>query len=210
MSALPQTEPGRPPLRLVPGAGTGGEKKRLTRASAWTVTSVVVMSVLRLGSQVSLSYLCLPEHFGAVALMRTFLTLVEMSSDMGIRGAVQYHARGEERSFLSTAFSVQLVRGLGMWLVTCAIAYPVASFYDEPLLLWLLPLAGFEAVSNGCLCVRVYVEERRLKKFSTRPRTRAPTTCATAKAVAAANRIAITSPSIAAPNLNTPALRAPW
>ncbi len=124
---------------------------------------MAVMSVLRLGSQVVLTYLCLPEHFGVVTLMRTFLTFVEMVSDMGIRNAVIANPRGEERTFLGTAASVQLLRGLGMWLVTCAIAWPAAVFYDAPLLLFLLPLAGLESVNNGLFAVRAYVAERHLK-----------------------------------------------
>lgn len=124
---------------------------------------MAVMSLLRLGSQVVLTYLCLPEHFGVVTLMRTFLTFVEMVSDMGIRNAVIASPRGEERSFLGTAASVQLLRGLGMWLVTCAIAWPAAAFYDAPLLFVLLPLAGLESVNNGLYAVRAYVAERHLK-----------------------------------------------
>jgi len=162
MSALPRPQPGPPPLRAVPG-DSAGDRAHVARASAWTVGSMAVMSVLRLASQMALSYLVLPEHFGAVTLMRTFLTLVEMLSDVGIRNAVIYHPRGEERGFLSTTKSVQLVRGLAMWLTACALAWPAAAFYDEPLLLWLLPIAGFESVNNGLLAVRVYVEERRLR-----------------------------------------------
>jgi O-antigen/teichoic acid export membrane protein len=124
---------------------------------------MAVMSVLRLVSQVVLTYMCLPEHFGVVALMRTFLTFVEMVSDMGIRNAVVSHPRGEDRSFLGTAASVQLLRGIGMWAVTCAVAWPAATFYDAPLLLWLLPIAGFEAVNNGLYAVRAYVEERNMR-----------------------------------------------
>src|SRR5262245_4814744 len=169
MEALPRPQPGPAPLRLVTGASApepprapaGG--RRVASASAWTLSSMAVMSGLRLVSQVALTYLCLPEHFGVVTLMRTFLTFVEMVSDMGIRNAVIAHPRGEERTFLGTAFSVQLLRGIGMWLVTCAIAWPAAAFYDAPLLAFLLPLAGLESVNNGLYAVRAFVAERRLK-----------------------------------------------
>jgi O-antigen/teichoic acid export membrane protein len=169
MEALPRPQPKPAPLRLVTGPPADapppeqGGSRRVASASAWTLSSMTVMSALRLVSQVVLTYLCLPEHFGVVTLMRTFLTFVEMVSDMGIRNAVIAHPRGEERSFLGTAFSVQLVRGLGMWLVTCAIAWPAARFYDAPLLLYLLPLAGLESVNNGLYAVRAFVAERRMK-----------------------------------------------
>lgn len=159
MSALPRPQPTEASLRLVSGSNT----RRVASASAWTLGSMALMSVLRLVSQAALTYLCLPEHFGVVTLMRTFLTFVEMVSDMGIRNAVISHPRGEERSFLGTAFGVQFARGLGMWLVTCAIAWPAAAFYDAPLLLWLLPIAGLESVNNGLYSVRAFVAERRMR-----------------------------------------------
>jgi O-antigen/teichoic acid export membrane protein len=162
MSALPRPEPGAPALRLVASPEKRGGRG-VARASAWTLGSMAVMSLLRLVSQALLTHLCLPEHFGLVTKMRIFLTFVEMVSDMGIRNAVIAHPRGEERGFLGTAFSVQALRGLTMWGLSCAIAWPVAAFYEAPLLLFLLPLAGLESVNNGLVSVRMYVAERRLK-----------------------------------------------
>lgn len=159
MNALPRPQAAATPLRLVPGEGA----QRVGRAAAWTLSSMAVMSALRFVSQAVLTYLCVPEHFGVVTLMRTFLTLVEMASDLGIRNAVIAHPRGEDRTFLGTAFAVQFVRGLGMWLLTCVIAWPVAAFYDAPLILWLLPIAGLESVNNGLYSVRAYVAERRMR-----------------------------------------------
>jgi len=166
MTALPRPRSEGPQLRLVTGADAPPPRRgggRVASASAWTLSSMAVMSVLRLVSQMVLTHLCLPEHFGVVTLMRTFLTFVEMASDMGIRNAVISHGRAEERRFLGTAFSVQLVRGVGMWVLTCAIAWPAAAFYGQPLLLWLLPLAGLESVNNGLFSVSAYVSERRMK-----------------------------------------------
>jgi O-antigen/teichoic acid export membrane protein len=167
MSALPRPQPGTTPLRRLPDEpaphATGARPQPVASASAWTLSSMAVMSVLRLVSQAVLTHLCLPEHFAVVTLMRTFLTFVEMVSDMGIRNAVVSHPRGEERVFLGTAFSVQFVRGLGMWGLTCAVAWPVAAFYGAPILLPLMALAGLESVNNGLYAVRAYVAERHLK-----------------------------------------------
>ncbi len=156
----------RPPERakeLAAGEGGAGRAGNVASAALWTLSSLAGMNLLRLGSQIALSYLLLPAHFGAIALMRTFLTLVEMLSDFGIRNAVLYHPRGAERGFLDTAWTVQIVRGLGMWLLACALAWPAATFYDQPLLLWLLPVAGLESVNNGSVSVRIYLQERRLE-----------------------------------------------
>lgn len=167
MSAEPRPQPGPPPLRLVAddtgSAARPGNPRRVASASVWTLSSMVVMSLLRLVSQAVLTHLCLPEYFAVVTLMRTFLTLVEMVSDMGIRNAVIAHPRGEERAFLGTAFSVQALRGVGMWVLTCVVAWPVSAFYHAPVLLPLMVLAGLESVNNGLYAVRAYVAERHLK-----------------------------------------------
>lgn len=164
MSALPRPQPETTPLRRLPDEpATVARRQRVASASAWTLSSMAAMSVLRLVSQAVLTHLCLPEHFAVVTLMRTFLTFVEMVSDMGIRNAVISHPRGEERGFLGTAASVQAARGLGMWLFTCALAWPAAAFYEAPVLLWLLVLAGLESVNNGLYAVRAYVAERQMK-----------------------------------------------
>jgi O-antigen/teichoic acid export membrane protein len=162
MSALPKSEVEAPILRLVPKS-EAPPPRRVASASAWTLGSMAGMSLLRLVSQAVLTHLCLPEHFAVVTLMRTFLTFVEMASDMGLRNAVISHPRGEERVFLGTAFSVQAVRGVGMWLASCLVAWPVAAFYDKPVLLLLLSIAGLESVNNGLFAVRAYVAERHLK-----------------------------------------------
>lgn len=182
MSALPRPQPGTPSLRRLPDEPSGpaaqgppaphdpqvrsthgAPPRRVAQASAWTLSSMAVMSLMRLASQAALTHLCLPEHFAVVTLMRTFLTFVEMVSDMGIRNAVIAHPRGEERTFLGTAASVQFVRGVGMWLLTCAVAWPVSAFYQAPILLPLMMLAGLESVNNGLYAVRAYVAERRMK-----------------------------------------------
>jgi len=141
---------------------SGGGSDRVARASIWTMGSMLSMSVLRLGTQMALTYLLLPEHFGTITLMRVFLVLLEMTSDVGIRGSVVYHEKGEDPRFLNTAWTLQIARGAAMWLAACALAWPVALYYENSLLLWLLPVAGLEAVNNGFLSVRIFTSERNL------------------------------------------------
>ncbi len=148
--------PEKPPEKAAAGA------RRVANASIWTIGSMASMSLLRLGTQIALTYLLLPHHFGAIALMRVFLVLLEMVSDVGIRGSVVYHQKGEEEGFLNTAWTLQILRGGLMWLAACVLAWPVAAFYDEPILMWLLPVAGLEAINNGFLSVRIFTSERRL------------------------------------------------
>ncbi len=141
--------------------------RRATRASVWTMGSMGSMSVMRFGSQLVLAYLLLPEYFGIIAILRTFLVGIEQVSQVGFRDSIVYHRRGEEPAFLNTAWTVQIVRGFALWGLACAIAKPVADFYsarnpDAAILLWLLPVAGLESINNGLQSIHIFVAERRL------------------------------------------------
>ncbi|MCP5115308.1 MAG: oligosaccharide flippase family protein, partial [bacterium] len=96
---------------------------------------MVGSNVLRLGSQVFLAHLLFREHFSTIALMRVFLVGVEMLSEVGIRGSVVYHKRGTDPTFLNTAWTLQIARGVLMWLVCWALAWPASMFFDRPVLL---------------------------------------------------------------------------
>jgi len=145
-------------------AGDGAAiRQRVAGASGWTIGFMGGASFLRLASQVVLAQLLLPEHFGLIALLRVSLVVVEQLSEVGIRGAVVYHERGQSKEFLDTAWTLQIVRGFAVWVLACGLAWPIALFYGEPLLLWLLPVAGFEAVNNGFASVALLARQRSLR-----------------------------------------------
>jgi O-antigen/teichoic acid export membrane protein len=52
------------------------------------------------------------------------------------------HPRGEEPAFIETAWTLQVLRGVLQWLLVCALAWPLALMYEEPKLLWLLPICA--------------------------------------------------------------------
>ncbi|MFT5688022.1 MAG: O-antigen/teichoic acid export membrane protein [Planctomycetota bacterium] len=135
-------------------------RARVKRASLWTVAAMVGSNLLRLGSQVFLAHLLFREHFSTIAVMRVFLVGVEMLSEVGIRGSVVYHKRGNDPTFLNTAWTLQIMRGVFMWIACCALAWPASVFFDRPVLLFLLPIGGLEAINNGLLSVGMFTRQR--------------------------------------------------
>jgi len=136
---------------------------RVAGASAWTAGSMAGMIFLRAVSQIVLAGLLFPEHWAVIAKLRVLLVAVEMLSEVGIRGSVVFHKHGTSPSFLNTAWTLQIVRGVVMWLVCCALAAPAVWWFREPMLLWLVPVAGLESVNNGFLSVGIYTRQRKLK-----------------------------------------------
>lgn len=133
------------------------------RGSIWTLGGHVGAQLLRLVSNVILARLLFPAVFGQMALVYTFLTGLQLFSDVGTGPAIIQHPRGDDPRFLRTAWTITFVRGFVLWGASWLIAAPVADFYGQPLLAWLIPAAGFSAVINGCESTAPYQARRRMQ-----------------------------------------------
>jgi O-antigen/teichoic acid export membrane protein len=95
-----------------------------------------------------LTRLFAPELFGLMTLMSTIIVGLALFSHIGLEDSIIQNPRGDEEPFLNTVWTIQVLRGIGLWLVVVIVAWPVAHFYDQRLL-WLLPFVGFGAVISG-------------------------------------------------------------
>ena len=109
----------------------------------------VAMS-LRLLSSVVLSRLFLPQYFGLTALITTVIAGMNLFSHVGLQDSVVQNPRGDDAAFLNTAWTIQVIRGAGLFLLTFPLAWPIAHFYKEPQIEYLLPACAF-----GCLVAGV-------------------------------------------------------
>ena len=134
----PASELGRDPLRL-----------RALRGSAWTMSDYFVARGLALVSNVVLSYLLAAQAFGLMATVSVFLTGLQMFSDIGIGPNIIFSKRGDDPKFLNTAWTIQVIRGSALFLLSGLVAWPVAVWYAEPSLLSLLPICGFTSCIQG-------------------------------------------------------------
>lgn len=83
----------------------------MLKAAAWLVGGNVSSQLLRLGSNLILTRLLVPEAFGLVAAVNTLYFALVMFSDLGVWQSVVKSERGTDPRFLGTAWTVQLLRG---------------------------------------------------------------------------------------------------
>jgi O-antigen/teichoic acid export membrane protein len=133
-----EIEYGRPSLRKLAVFG-----------SVWSMTGFGTSQILRLTGNLILTRLLFPEAFGIMALVEMVMHGIQMFSDMGIATGVVRDPRGDDPQFLNTAWTLQVIRGCGLWLFACIAAYPMAVVYHEPVLTQLLPLTGLSALISG-------------------------------------------------------------
>ncbi|MAM40791.1 MAG: polysaccharide biosynthesis protein, partial [Erythrobacter sp.] len=133
------------------------------RGVAISLGTTVAQQLIRLGSNLILTRLLFPEAFGLMALVQTFMAGLAMFSDIGIGPSIIQNRRGEDPDFLNTAWTIQVGRGVMLWLGACALAWPAAQFYNEPQLLSLMPAVGLTALIAGFQTTKTVVANRQLR-----------------------------------------------
>ncbi len=130
------------------------------RGSAWTVGGYAAGQLARLLGNLVVTRLLYPEVFGQMALINVFMQGLQMFSDVGTGPAIVQSRRGDDPAFLDTAWTIQSIRGVLLWFGSWAIAVPLAAFFGQPLLAWLIPAAGFSAVLGGLESTSMHTLQR--------------------------------------------------
>jgi O-antigen/teichoic acid export membrane protein len=121
----------------------------LLRAALWTAGGFAASQSLRLLSNLILTRLVQPDAFGLMAIVTVVIVGVEMITDLGINVSIVQNRRGEDRTFLDTAYTLKIARGIAMAAVVAGLAYPLASFYGQPQLTQLLPAVAVMVAISG-------------------------------------------------------------
>lgn len=136
---------------------------RVLRGSGFIAMGILGAQGLRLAGNLILTRLLFPEAFGLMALVSVFIVGMKMFSDIGLRPWIQKDDKGDDPIYLDTAWTLQVGRGVMLWVFACVMALPVAGFFNEPLLAQILPIAGLELVIAGLMPTRVATAHRHLR-----------------------------------------------
>ncbi|MGG6294357.1 oligosaccharide flippase family protein [Leptolyngbya sp. AN02str] len=137
--------------------------RRIVNGTFWTIVGYGTSQMIRFASNLVLTRLLAPELFGLMALVNVFLVGLQLFSDVGITPSIVQNKRGEDPDFYNTAWTIQVLRGMALWIVCCLITYPVAQFYQEPQLYWLLPVVSLSTIISGFNCTAFATLKRRLE-----------------------------------------------
>lgn len=139
-------------LGRIPGLGRLAPSRRVItamRGGTWAMAGYGASQILKLAATVTLARMLAPQAFGLVALVMVFLSGLEMLSDLGIGMDVVQHPRGDDPPFINTAFLIQAGRGVILWAIATALAYPFARFYHQPAVLLLLIVGSLSVLLRG-------------------------------------------------------------
>lgn len=150
----------------------------MLRAGGWNVAGYGLGQALRLGANLIMARLLAPEMFGVMAIAMTVLAILFLLSDVGLRQSIVQSRRGDDPAFLDTAWCVQIVRGILLWLVALVLSIalhfanfagilPAGSAYAAPELPLVIAVTSFAAVvvgfqSTGIAAAQRHFNQKRL------------------------------------------------
>ncbi|KIC23335.1 MULTISPECIES: oligosaccharide flippase family protein [unclassified Leisingera] len=139
-----------------------GMMARVLRSASWLMIGYGGSQALRLASNLILTRILFPEAFGLMALVTVVTVGLSLFSDVGIGPSIAQNKRGDDPAFLDTAWTIQVIRGFGLWALTALLAWPAAVFYGTPELLIYLPIAGAGLAVAGFNPTRIETAHRHL------------------------------------------------
>jgi O-antigen/teichoic acid export membrane protein len=135
-------------------------RSRIIGAGLWVLGGHAISQALRLGGNLIMTRLLVPEMFGVMAVAMVFYIGLILFSDLGLRQNIIQSGRGADPVFLNTAWTVQIIRGGVIWLMAIGLAivlqltndagmWPAESTYSEPILPYVISAIAFNAVIIG-------------------------------------------------------------
>jgi O-antigen/teichoic acid export membrane protein len=124
-------------------------RSRLLRGASFEAIGYLGSQVVRLGGNLVLTRLLEPEAFG----LATIVTLVNqgliMFSDLGLLPALVQNRHGGDEPYVNTAWTLQVLQGVLLFLVALGISWPMARFYGHDELTLLIVVGSSGLVAKG-------------------------------------------------------------
>ncbi|WP_439587257.1 oligosaccharide flippase family protein [Hydrogenophaga sp.] len=134
----------------------------------WTMVMFGLGQILRLGSNIILAAILFEEVFALMAIVTAVMMGLGMFTNIGLNTNVIQNARGDDPEFLNTAWTLQVIRGFFLFLVSVLMAWPLSRIYgaNDPQayeLLYLIPIVAFGTLIQGFQSSKHFTTVRHLR-----------------------------------------------
>jgi O-antigen/teichoic acid export membrane protein len=148
-------------------------KKRVLDASRWSLVGYGLTQAIRFGTNLLLTRLLVPEMFGVMAIANLLMVGLAMISDLGLKQNIIQSKQGNDPVFLNTAWTVQILRGVALWLFALGMGLVVlladrigiiraTSAYADPRLPYVIAILSFNPLIGGFQSTKLFEARRNL------------------------------------------------
>ena len=135
-------------------------RETIIRAGMWILSGHLASQIIRLGGNLIMTRILMPEMFGVMAVANILIMGLQLISYFGIQHNIIQSHRGDEPLFLNTAWTFQILRGVAIFLLAICLAaglliansfglVGVSSAYHNPVLPSVLAALSFTALISG-------------------------------------------------------------
>ena len=143
-------------------ADSDGFRDKVVRSSMWTVLGYGGKELISFGSNLILTWLLVPEAFGTMAIVNSLMIGLHLFSDVGIGPSIIQNKRGEDPTFVNTAFTIQVIRGVLLTIAGLALAIPAGHFYERPELVAFVAVMSLNGLISGFNSTAIFTLNRKL------------------------------------------------
>lgn len=113
---------------------------QFTRNIGWLGMAELSVRVFRLGTTVVLSRMFTPYDYGSVAIIYTIFGFAEVFTmgtvSGGLSAKIVEANEDDLEDICNTTYWISWIMCISLTVIQCALAYPIASFYDDLDLIW--------------------------------------------------------------------------
>lgn len=131
--------------QTVPKTITMSLKSQAVSGIKWTTLSTIVTTIVQFLQLFILARLLRPEDFGLMAMVTVIIGFAQAYADLGVSAAIVQ--RNDATPFeLSSLYWLNVISGVLLFTLMCAISPLVASFFHEPLVKPLMVLVSLSFI----------------------------------------------------------------
>lgn len=146
---------------------------RIFQAASLSMVAYLFSQMIRFGGNLAITRILVPEMFGLMAIVFSVQVTIALLSDIGVRTSIIQNHR-DDPEFLNTAWSIQVLRGIGICLTGIAVAIglaiaghlgylPKGSAWAEPQLPLVLAATSFGSIIVGLQSTNYVTASRNLQ-----------------------------------------------
>lgn len=140
--------------------------KQIASGMFWKMMERICAQGVSFVVSLILARMLAPDDYGVIAMILVFINLANVFVSNGFSAALIQKKDADELDF-STMFYCSVIISIFMYLILYCGAPIIASFYDEPSLVWLLRVLGFKLIINAANSIQhAYISRKmQFKKF---------------------------------------------
>lgn len=136
--------------------------ERTVKGGLWIFSLRIVDRLFRFTRTIVLARLLAPKDFGLFAIAVLALSLLDTFSQTGFRQAL-IQKKGEVKSYLNTAWTIGLIRGLVIAGALFLVAPSAASFFDAPAAESIIKVIGISIILQNLTNISVIYFDKNLE-----------------------------------------------